>query len=29
MERVERGQDKLTDIVNDRFDTLADAIRKA
>lgn len=29
VERVERGQEKLTDIVNDRFDTLAEAIRKA
>ncbi len=27
LERVERGQEKLNDTLNDRFDTLADAIR--
>lgn len=28
IERVERGQDKLSDMINDRFDTLADSIRE-
>lgn len=28
IERVERGQDKLADMINDRFDTLAVSIRE-
>lgn len=28
IERVERGQDKLTDMIADRFDTLAESIRE-
>lgn len=28
IERVERGQDKLADIIADRFDTLAESIRE-
>jgi len=28
IERVERGQDKLSDMINDRFDTLAESIRE-
>ena len=28
IERVERGQDKLTDMITDRFDTLAQSIRE-
>ncbi len=29
VERVERGQDKLASMMTDRFDTLAEALRKA
>lgn len=28
IERIERGQEKLSDTINDRFDTLAESIRE-